>query len=29
LNPSMIWRIEAGEWDAARARALEPRDDEQ
>ena len=25
LNPSMIWRIEAGEWPAARARALEPR----
>jgi RimJ/RimL family protein N-acetyltransferase len=25
LNPSMIWRIEAGEWDAARAWALEPR----
>ena len=25
LNPSMIWRIEAGDWPAARARALEPR----
>ena len=25
LNPSLIWRIEAGDWPAARARALAPR----
>ena len=25
LNPSMVWRIESGEWPATRARALEPR----
>jgi RimJ/RimL family protein N-acetyltransferase len=25
LNPSMIWRIDAEEWPAARARALQPR----
>jgi len=26
LNPAMIWRIEAGEWPAARAMALRPAD---
>jgi len=25
LNPSLIWRIDAGDWPAARARALAPR----
>lgn len=25
LNPSMIWRIDAEDWPAARTRALEPR----
>jgi RimJ/RimL family protein N-acetyltransferase len=25
LNPSMIWQIDAGEWPAARERALGPR----
>lgn len=25
LNPNIVWRIEAGEWPAARERALKPR----
>ncbi len=25
LNPSMVWRIDAGDWPEARARALQPR----